>query len=174
MIGIITAGGEGLVAFTDIRDLYAYEEEAMEQGITNYIESLGAAFGSGFTQQIGDKITELTNMVTSTITEKLLKNLIKIISSLVIITRNYEDTTTVLATLALLGCDASPWQWLRKKACDVLEIPYVTKQGDSWLKKFTEACNAAKGLEWVSNKISKFIDWLKEKLSHKLEISWNL
>ncbi|CAA24461.1 polyprotein [Human poliovirus 1 Mahoney] len=164
VIGIITAGGEGLVAFSDIRDLYAYEEEAMEQGITNYIESLGAAFGSGFTQQISDKITELTNMVTSTITEKLLKNLIKIISSLVIITRNYEDTTTVLATLALLGCDASPWQWLRKKACDVLEIPYVIKQGDSWLKKFTEACNAAKGLEWVSNKISKFIDWLKEKI----------
>nr|ANV28232.1 polyprotein [Poliovirus 1] len=164
VIGIITAGGEGLVAFSDIRDLYAYEEEAMEQGITNYIESLGAAFGSGFTQQIGDKISELTSMVTSTITEKLLKNLIKIISSLVIITRNYEDTTTVLATLALLGCDVSPWQWLKKKACDILEIPYVMRQGDSWLKKFTEACNAAKGLEWVSNKISKFIDWLKEKI----------
>nr|ANV28235.1 polyprotein [Poliovirus 1] len=164
VIGIITAGGEGLVAFSDIRDLYAYEEEAMEQGISNYIESLGAAFGSGFTQQIGDKISELTSMVTSTITEKLLKNLIKIISSLVIITRNYEDTTTVLATLALLGCDVSPWQWLKKKACDILEIPYVMRQGDSWLKKFTEACNAAKGLEWVSNKISKFIDWLKEKI----------
>nr|AAG27166.2 precursor polyprotein [Poliovirus 1] len=164
VIGIVTAGGEGLVAFSDIRDLYAYEDEAMEQGISNYIESLGAAFGSGFTQQIGDKISELTSMVTSTITEKLLKNLIKIISSLVIITRNYEDTTTVLATLALLGCDVSPWQWLKKKACDVLEIPYVIRQGDSWLKKFTEACNAAKGLEWVSNKISKFIDWLKEKI----------
>nr|WAB71105.1 polyprotein [Coxsackievirus A20] len=164
VIGIITAGGEGLVAFSDIRDLYAYEEEAMEQGISNYIESLGAAFGSGFTQQIGDKISELTSMVTSTITEKLLKNLIKIISSLVIITRNYEDTTTVLATLALLGCDVSPWQWLKKKACDILEIPYVMRQGDSWLKKFTDACNAAKGLEWVSNKISKFIDWLKEKI----------
>nr|ANV28236.1 polyprotein [Poliovirus 1] len=164
VIGIITAGGEDLVAFSDIRDLYAYEEEAMEQGISNYIESLGAAFGSGFTQQIGDKISELSSMVTSTITEKLLKNLIKIISSLVIITRNYEDTTTVLATLALLGCDVSPWQWLKKKACDILEIPYVMRQGDSWLKKFTEACNAAKGLEWVSNKISKFIDWLKEKI----------
>nr|WAB71074.1 polyprotein [Coxsackievirus A20] len=164
VIGIVTAGGEGLVAFSDIRDLYAYEEEAMEQGISNYIESLGAAFGSGFTQQIGDKISELTSMVTSTITEKLLKNLIKIISSLVIITRNYEDTTTVLATLALLGCDVSPWQWLKKKACDILEVPYVMRQGDSWLKKFTEACNAAKGLEWVSNKISKFIDWLKEKI----------
>ncbi|AAQ02679.1 polyprotein [Coxsackievirus A17] len=164
VIGIITAGGNGLVAFSDIRDLYAYEDEAMEQGISNYIESLGAAFGSGFTQQIGEKVSEIANMVTNTITEKLLKNLIKIISSLVIITRNYEDTTTVLATLALLGCDISPWQWLKKKACDILEIPYVTKQGDSWLKKFTEACNAAKGLEWVSNKISKFIDWLREKI----------
>ncbi|AAM09803.1 polyprotein [Poliovirus 1] len=164
VIGIVTAGGEGLVAFADIRDLHAYEDEAMEQGLTNYIESLGAAFGSGFTQQIGDKVSEIASMVTSTITEKLLKNLIKIISSLVIITRNYEDTTTVLATLALLGCDISPWQWLKKKACDILEIPYVIRQGDSWLKKFTEACNAAKGLEWVSNKISKFIDWLKEKI----------
>nr|AEE25814.1 polyprotein [Enterovirus C96] len=164
VIGIITAGGNGIVAFADIRDLWVYEEEAMEQGISSYIESLGAAFGSGFTNQIGEKVAELTSMVTSTITEKLLKTLVKIISTLVIISRNYEDTTTVLATLALLGCDCSPWQWIKKKACDILEIPYVMRQGDSWLKKFTEACNAAKGLEWISTKISKFIDWLKEKV----------
>nr|ACT31466.1 polyprotein [Enterovirus C96] len=164
VMGIITAGGEGIVAFADIRDLWVYEEEAMEQGISSYIESLGAAFGSGFTNQIGEKVAELTSMVTSSITEKLLKTLVKIISTLVIISRNYEDTTTVLATLALLGCDCSPWQWIKKKACDILEIPYVMRQGDSWLKKFTEACNAAKGLEWISNKISKFIDWLKEKI----------
>nr|ALC74272.1 polyprotein [Enterovirus C96] len=164
VMGIITAGGHGIVAFADIRDLWVYEEEAMEQGISSYIESLGAAFGSGFTNQIGEKVAELTSMVTSSITEKLLKTLVKIISTLVIISRNYEDTTTVLATLALLGCDCSPWQWIKKKACDILEIPYVMRQGDSWLKKFTEACNAAKGLEWISNKISKFIDWLKEKV----------
>nr|YP_001718582.1 2C [Enterovirus J] len=36
--------------------------------------------------------------------------------------------------------------------------------GDSWLKKFTEATNAAKGLEWIAQKISKFIDWLKTKI----------
>lgn len=164
VMGIVTAGGNGVVAFADIRDLWVYEEEAMEQGISSYIESLGAAFGSGFTNQIGEKISELTSMVTSSITEKLLKTLIKIISTLVIISRNYEDTTTVLATLALLGCDSSPWQWIKKKACDILELPYVMRQGDSWLKKFTEACNAAKGLEWISSKISKFIDWLKEKV----------
>nr|WPN77705.1 polyprotein [Coxsackievirus A21] len=164
VIGIITAGGEGVVAFADIRDLWVYEEEAMEQGITSYIESLGTAFGAGFTHTISEKVTELTTMITSTITEKLLKNLVKIVSALVIVVRNYEDTTTVLATLALLGCDISPWQWLKKKACDLLEIPHVLRQGDGWMKKFTEACNAAKGLEWISNKISKFIDWLKCKI----------
>nr|WAB71078.1 polyprotein [Coxsackievirus A13] len=163
VMGLITAGGDGLVAFADIRDLYV-EEEAMEQGITSYIESLGAAFGSGFTSQIGEKISEISSMVNSVITEKLLKNLIKLVSSLVIIVRNYEDTTTVLATLALLGCDVSPWSWLKKKVCDILEIPFVMKQGDSWMKKFTEACNAAKGLEWISNKISKFVEWIKNKI----------
>nr|YP_003359172.1 2C [Enterovirus J] len=35
---------------------------------------------------------------------------------------------------------------------------------DGWLKKFTEATNAAKGLEWLANKISKFIDWVKSKI----------
>nr|ABM54521.1 polyprotein [Enterovirus C99] len=163
VMGLVTAGGNGIVAFADIRDLYV-EEEAMEQGISSYVESLGAAFGCGFTNQISEKVTEITSMVNSVVTEKLLKNLVKLISSLVIIIRNYEDTTTVMATLALLGCDISPWSWLRKKACDILELPYVCKQGDSWLKKFTEACNAAKGLEWISNKISKFIDWLKTKI----------
>nr|QMT62774.1 polyprotein [Enterovirus C99] len=163
VMGLITAGGGGIVAFSDIRDLYV-EDEAMEQGITSYIESLGAAFGTGFTGQISEKVSEITSLVTSTLTEKLLKNLIKLVSSLVIISRNYEDTTTVLATLALLGCDMSPWTWLKKKTCDLLEIPYTYRQGDSWLKKFTEACNAAKGLEWIGNKISKFIDWLKTKI----------
>nr|YP_001552438.1 2C [Rhinovirus C] len=46
--------------------------------------------------------------------------------------------------------------------------------GDGWLKKFTECCNAAKGLEWIGIKISKFIEWLKNRLlptlQHKKEI----
>ena len=31
VMGIVTAGGNGVVAFADIRDLWVYEEEAMEQ-----------------------------------------------------------------------------------------------------------------------------------------------
>ncbi|AER29982.1 polyprotein [Coxsackievirus A22] len=164
VMGIITAGGEGVVAFADIRDLYMYEEEAMEQGVTDYVNRLGMAFGAGFSAEVANKISEIQNTVQSVLTEKLLKNLIKIVSALVIVARNYEDSITVLATLSLLGCDASPWQWLKEKLCNMIGVPYVMRQGDSWLKKFTEACNAAKGLEWIANKISKFIDWIKEKV----------
>lgn len=164
VMGIITAGGEGIVAFADIRDLYMYEEEAMEQGVTDYVNRLGMAFGAGFSAEVANKISEIQSTVQSVLTEKLLKNLIKIVSALVIVARNYEDSVTVLATLSLLGCDASPWQWLKEKLCNMIGVPYVMKQGDSWLKKFTEACNAAKGLEWIANKISKFIDWIKERV----------
>nr|AGA18497.1 polyprotein [Enterovirus C104] len=164
VMGLITAGGEGVVAFADIRDLFAYEEEAMEQGITDYVSRLGNAFGAGFSAEIASRIEQLQDTVQSVITEKLLKNLVKIVSALVIVVRNYEDSITVLATLSLLGCDASPWQWLKEKVCNILGIPFVMKQGDSWMKKFSDACNAAKGLEWIAAKISKFIDWIKAKV----------
>ncbi|QCP69019.1 polyprotein [Enterovirus C96] len=164
VMGIITAGGNGIVAFADIRDLYMYEEEVMEQGVTDYVSRLGMAFGAGFSAEIANKVSEITASVQNVITDKLLKNLIKIVSALVIVARNYEDSITVMATLSLLGCDASPWRWLKQKVCDMLEIPYVYKQSDSWLKKFTEACNAAKGLEWLANKISRFIDWIRDKV----------
>nr|AFJ19134.1 polyprotein [Enterovirus C109] len=164
VMGLITAGGEGVVAFADVRDLFAYEEEAMEQGITDYISGLGAAFGAGFSTEISGRIQELQETVQNVITEKLLKNLVKIVSALVIVARNYEDSITVLATLSLLGCDSSPWHWLKEKVCNILGIPYAMKQGDSWMKKFSDACNAAKGLEWISQKIGKFIDWIKTKI----------
>ena len=109
VMGIITAGGEGVVAFADIRDLYMYEEEAMEQGVTDYVNRLGMAFGAGFSAEVANKISEIQSTVQSVLTEKLLKNLVKIVSALVIVARNYEDSITVLATLSLLGCDASPW-----------------------------------------------------------------
>ncbi|EFP8872719.1 hypothetical protein G6E90_004337, partial [Shigella flexneri] len=100
----------------------------------------------------------------SSLLEKLLKALIKIISALVIVIRNSEDLVTVTATLALLGCHDSPWSYLKQKVCSYLGIPYVPRQSESWLKKFTEACNALRGLDWLSQKIDKFISWLKNKI----------
>nr|WHU98780.1 polyprotein [enterovirus D68] len=166
VIGLLTAGGGGIVAFTDIRNLLWLDADAMEQGITDYIQNLGNAFGAGFTETISNKAKEVQDMLIgeSSLLEKLLKALIKIISALVIVIRNSEDLVTVTATLALLGCHDSPWSYLKQKVCSYLGIPYVPRQSESWLKKFTEACNALRGLDWLSQKIDKFINWLKTKI----------
>nr|AEL31293.1 polyprotein [Rhinovirus C] len=163
VIGIITAGGEGHVAFTDLRP---YSCLAQQQGVvSDYFTQLGGAFGEGFTHNIREHFTNLSTSITDKLTSKVVKWLVRIISALTIMIRNSSDTATVLATLALLGCQSSPWNFLKNKICQWLDIPRpASKQGDSWIKKFTECCNAAKGLEWVAIKIGKFIDWLKEKL----------
>nr|WES14246.1 polyprotein [rhinovirus C2]WES14247.1 polyprotein [rhinovirus C2] len=163
VIGIITAGGDDHVAFTDLRP---YNIKATSQGpVTNYLNQLGSAFGEGFTANIKDQLATVGNTIIDGLTNKVVKWLIRIISALTIMIRNSSDTPTVLATLALLGCHESPWAFLKGKVCKWLGInPPAKRQGDSWLKKFTEWCNAAKGLEWVGQKISRFIDWLKEKV----------
>lgn len=163
VIGIVTAGGEGHVAFTDLRP---YSNLAETQGpITNYVTQLGNAFGTGFTQTLETNIRETCSGLFDKITSKTVKWLVRIISALTIVIRNSSDLPTVMATLALLGCNGSPWKFLKTKLCDWLGVQKPpSRQGDSWLKKFTEWCNAAKGLEWIGYKISKFIDWLKEKL----------
>nr|ADV57350.1 polyprotein [Rhinovirus C] len=163
VIGIVTAGGEGHVAFTDLRP---YACLTIHQGIvTDYVNQLGTAFGDGFTSNIKDHLTGLCTSINDKLTSKAVKWLIRVVSALTIMIRNNSDLPTVLATLALLGCSSSPWSFLKDKICKWLQIPRPpSKQSDSWLRKFTECCNAAKGLEWISLKIGKFIDWLKEKL----------
>nr|APT69824.1 polyprotein [Rhinovirus C] len=163
VIGIVTAGGEGHVAFTDLRP---YSSLAHTQGpISDYITQLGNAFGTGFTQTLETNLKETCSGMFDAITSKTVKWIVRIISALTIVIRNSSDTPTVLATMALLGCTGSPWQYLKTKLCAWLGVQKPpSKQSDSWLKKFTEWCNAAKGLEWIGYKISKFIDWLKEKL----------
>ncbi|AHY21611.1 polyprotein [Enterovirus sp.] len=166
VIGLVTMGGDGLVGFADLRDLLWLEDDAMEQGVKDYVEQLGNAFGAGFTTQINEQITHLKECLIGqdSILEKCLKALIKIVSALVIIVRNHEDLVTVTATLALIGCSGSPWAWLKQKVAQLFGIPLAQRQADSWLKKFTEMTNAAKGLEWIAQKIQKFIEWLKIKI----------
>lgn len=166
VIGILTAGGDGHAAFTDLRPYRDLQFANKHQGVvTDYLTQLGNAFGEGFTQNIKDGFTSVSNSITDKLTSKIVKWLIRIISAFTIMVRNSADTPTVLATLALLGCSKSPWTFLKEKICSWLGIPKPpSHQSDNWLKKFTECCNAAKGLEWIGIKISKFIDWLKEKL----------
>lgn len=166
VIGIVSIGGPNLVGFADIRDLLWLDDEVMEQGVTDYIKGLGDAFGTGFTDSISREINQLKNYLlgSENVVEKILKALIKVVSALVIVVRSDYDLVTLTATLALIGCHGSPWKWLKHKVSTLLDIPMAEKQSDSWLKKFTEFANAARGLEWISNKISKFIDWIKDKI----------
>nr|ASM93473.1 polyprotein [Porcine enterovirus a/BEL/15V010] len=166
VIGIVTAGGQGVVGFADVRDLFWIEHEAMEQGLTDYIQQLGNSFGQGFTAEITNYASQLTEMLIGAdgMVERCLQTFVKVISAIVIATRSQGDVPTILATLALIGCDGSPWRWLKRQFCGIFKIPYVEKQGDDWLKKFTSYVNAFKGLDWVAEKIMKFIDWMKNKL----------
>nr|AFS30772.1 polyprotein [Rhinovirus C] len=163
VIGMITAGGDNQVAFTDLRP---YRDLNQHQGVvSSYLTQLGNAFGEGFTQNIKDSFASISSSITDKLTSKIIKWLIRIISAFTIMVRNSADGPTVIATLALLGCNSSPWSFLKDKICSWLQIQRpASKQSDYWLKKFTECCNAAKGLEWISIKIGKFIDWLKGKL----------
>ena len=166
VIGIVTMGGEGIVGFADVRDLLWLEDDAMEQGVRDYVEQLGNAFGSGFTNQICEQVNLLKDSLVGqdSILEKSLKALVKIISALVIVVRNHDDLITVTATLALIGCTTSPWRWLKQKVSQYYGIPMAERQNNGWLKKFTEMTNACKGLEWIAVKIQKFIEWLKVKI----------
>ncbi|BAA00337.1 polyprotein [Swine vesicular disease virus (STRAIN H/3 '76)] len=166
VIGIVTMGGEGVVGFADVRDLLWLEDDAMEQGVRDYVEQLGNAFGSGFTNQICEQVTLLKESLIGqdSILEKSLKALVKIVSALVIVVRNHDDLITVTATLALIGCTTSPWRWLKQKVSQYYGIPMAERQNSGWLKKFTEMTNACKGMEWIAIKIQKFIEWLKVKI----------
>nr|QDD55605.1 polyprotein [Echovirus E3] len=166
VIGIVTMGGEGVVGFADVRDLLWLEDDAMEQGVRDYVEQLGNAFGSGFTNQICEQVNLLKESLIGqdSILEKSLKALVKIISALVIVVRNHDDLITVTATLALIGCTSSPWRWLKQKVSQYYGIPMAERQNNGWLKKFTEMTNACKGMEWIAIKIQRFIEWLKVKI----------
>nr|AJR20996.1 polyprotein [Echovirus E25] len=166
VIGLVTMGGEGVVGFADVRDLLWLEDDAMEQGVKGYVEQLGNAFGSGFTNQICEQVNLLKESLVGqdSILEKSLKALVKIISALVIVVRNHDDLITVTATLALIGCTSSPWRWLKQKVSQYYGIPMAERQNNGWLKKFTEMTNACKGMEWIAVKIQKFIEWLKIKI----------
>ncbi len=158
VIGIVTAGGEGHVAFIDLRQFHCAEE----QGITDYIHMLGEAFGNGFVESVKEQVSAINPI--NNISKKIVKWILRIISAMVIIIRNNSDPQTIIATLTLIGCSGSPWRFLKEKFCKWTQLSYIHKESDSWLKKFTEMCNAARGLEWIGNKISKFIEWMKSML----------
>nr|NP_740531.1 2B [Enterovirus A]YP_009268635.1 2B [enterovirus A114] len=99
-------------------------------GVSDYIKGLGDAFGTGFTDAVSREVEALKNHLIGSegAVEKILKNLIKLISALVIVIRSDYDMVTLTATLALIGCHGSPWAWIKAKTASILGIPIAQKQ----------------------------------------------
>nr|NP_740450.1 2B [Enterovirus E] len=99
-------------------------------GITDYVQQLGNAFGAGFTAEIANYTNQLRDMLmgSDSVVEKIIRSLVRLVSALVIVVRNHQDLITVGATLALLGCEGSPWKWLKRKVCQILGINMAERQ----------------------------------------------
>nr|YP_009020967.1 protein 2B [Enterovirus F] len=99
-------------------------------GLTDNVQSLGNAFGAGFTDEISNYVGQVRDMMvgSDTVVERVVGNIIKLLSALVIVVRNRSDIITVTATLSLLGCSGSPWRWLKSKICSILGINMAQKQ----------------------------------------------
>nr|YP_009020979.1 protein 2B [enterovirus F4] len=99
-------------------------------GLTDYVQGLGNAFGAGFTNEICNYVNQVKDMMigSDTVVEKIIRNVIRLLSALVIVVKNPSDIVTVTATLSLLGCTGSPWRWLKAKICSILGINMAQKQ----------------------------------------------
>ncbi|APA29023.1 polyprotein [enterovirus K2] len=167
VFGMLIGGDEalGTVAFADVRDLMA-RYVAREQGLTDWISALGQSFGVGFVTEVKSAISGMGDAIMGILPSwmTVLELVIQVVAALGICIKHPEPGT-VLAVLALLGCShTAPFTWLKQRVCGMLGVRWVPKQGDSWLKKFTESVNAFKGLEWVVQKLGKFVEWMKTKI----------
>nr|YP_009508979.1 2B [rhinovirus A1] len=95
-------------------------------GITDYIHMLGEAFGNGFVDSVKEQINAINPI--NNISKKVIKWLLRIISAMVIIIRNSSDPQTIIATLTLIGCNGSPWRFLKEKFCKWTQLTYIHKE----------------------------------------------
>lgn len=145
--------------------------------ITETTRQFGQAMGEGFTEEVEAKVTPILDRVDrqlrSTAAEsfcgQIMRMVIKIVCGIAIIQTSYDRTSTIMALTAMLGIDlvtVDPFEWMKMKIMGDVRGE-VTEQGPEfqgfteWVKDFNAACTAAKGLDWLVEKITKFFDWLK-------------
>lgn len=150
------------------------EPEPMEQGPLTWAEGLveqfGAAFGTGLSTSVSSSlattVAEYADKIRDDIGKKIISYIVKAICGCVIITKAEDKVSACTAVGVMLGIDImlqSPFDWLQTKICTLLGMAYALPQGVSdWIKEFNAACTAAKGLEWIGQKISEFIEWLRK------------
>ncbi|QHN64363.1 polyprotein [Sapelovirus A] len=157
------------------------EYQGVREWVTGIVEDTGMSFGDGLNASLQDgidqAITKLTPLIAeakttgttilgNVFTTSCVKLVIKVVCALIIYSNAAWDSkmVTALSLGTMLGMDfmnVDPFEWLKTK----IDNMYAHQQGVvDWIKDFNAACTAAKGLEWVWQKISKFIDWVKDKI----------
>uniref|UniRef100_A0AAU6W601 Genome polyprotein n=1 Tax=Bovine boosepivirus TaxID=3145025 RepID=A0AAU6W601_9PICO len=175
VVGMATAGGNGMADFTYISKIpwiAQYMKSAEQQGPVEWAKSmvseLGSAFGASVVdsanQTIRHAVADMQQIDTSVPVKTIVALLVKVICAMVLIARSEDRTVTATAVGIMLGIDiltTSPFTWLKNKVRDMLGVAH--KQGlTDWIKEFNAACTALRGLDWIGEKILKFIEWLKK------------
>nr|AET06141.1 polyprotein [Feline picornavirus] len=167
---ITTATNRKQSFFTKISEIPYFQ--AMEQGpgdwLAGIFENMGGAFGEGLIQPIKERLDDIrANLTPSTIRSDLTKTtittLVKIICAMVLISKAYDKVETAALVGTMLGVDflsKDPFEWLKERIVGPQEQGWASDVSN-WIKEFNAACTAAKGLEWIGQRLSQFVDWVK-------------
>uniref|UniRef100_A0AAU7E2B7 Genome polyprotein n=1 Tax=Miniopterus bat picornavirus TaxID=3141889 RepID=A0AAU7E2B7_9VIRU len=156
------------------------EEQGIRSYCANIARDMGAAFSSSSMDNIASRMQKAVEGVVldkvnvkSVVVKKIIQLVVKLITIITMIARSDNKLETAAGLGVLLGIDLltmDPFKWLEDKVMDLLgykhrRIPQsrsASQQGMvEWIKDFNAACSAAKGLEWIGEKLLKFWDWLK-------------
>nr|QUS52757.1 polyprotein [Mute swan feces associated sapelovirus 3] len=142
---------------------------------------------SGAATQVGSALTDgivesvCRNMGHSDQTVKtvswvksIVKWLLKFVCAMTILVRSRGDPGIVAAVSIGLGIDlltSDPFEYLKDMVLRNLGFRWIRVQSSDWVKDFNAWMNAAKGLDWLGNKIKDFILWLKKVLAKSEEVT---
>nr|AIF74258.1 polyprotein [Bat picornavirus] len=147
------------------------EEQGLKDWCADIAKEAGTQFGLGTSEGIASQLEEFLldhqlahiNWKTE-VAKKIIANLIKLICGMTLIAKSEDKMSTAAAVGVMLGIDillADPFDWLKSKIYAALGRGAHAQGPSDWIKEFNAACTAAKGLEWVWQKVSQFIDWVK-------------
>lgn len=177
IVAMATAGSDSVSYFTNLHlvEWLNVEPLAEEQGISDWFSDfasqLGSAFGEGAAEQVADKVQGMIStsgiaQLPNAACKDIMVLLTKILCACVIISKSEDVLASAVSVGVMVGVDfltTSPFTFLRQKVAEMCSLVYAEEQGPSdWIKEFNAACTAAKGLEWIGDKLSKFVEWVRK------------
>nr|AWK02677.1 polyprotein [Niviventer confucianus picornavirus] len=154
-----------------------YQPYGPLNAIKAYVTDVAADFGRAMGLQVSTSvINTVAEMVPDTtdlshrLAKKVIQALVKIVCGMVLISQAEDKLSTAATVGIMIGVDIitmSPFEWLERKVLDAVGVARhqvrAYFQGPiDWVKDFNAFCTACRGLDWLGEKISKFVDWLKQ------------